>query len=353
MATQEGDVAVARKPTNPGSIPRLRKRLRPGGRIYYFYDTGGKPRKEIALGTDYGAAILEYARLEKSRTSSAIAAQVLTFEYVANKYMDEVVPTKSPATQKDNARELRQLLTFFNDPPGPLEAIEPKHIVQYLRYRSKTAKVRANREKALLSAIWNFARQSGYTSLANPCAGIKGNKETGRDTYIEDDMLASVYQHADQPLKDALDLFYLTAQRIGDTLKMDERHIIDDQLLIQQGKTSAKRRIEVVGELKVVIDRILERKKGHKIRSTRLVVMDNGQPMTASMLRGRFDAARMKAGIEKSAFQMRDLRAKAATDKEESTGSIRDARDQLGHTTVGMTEQYIRRRKGLKVLPTK
>ncbi|VVN50702.1 Tyrosine recombinase XerC [Pseudomonas fluorescens] len=344
---------MARRPTNPGSIPRLRKRLRSGGRVYYYYDAGDKPRREIALGSDYGAAIVEYARLEKSRAASALVGAVLTFEYVATKYMEEVVPTKSSTTQKDNARELKQLLIFFNDPPGPLEAIEPKHVVQYLRYRSKTAKVRANREKALLSAIWNFARQSGYTSLANPCAGIKGNKETGRDTYVEDEMFAAVYLHADQPLKDALDLFYLTAQRIGDTLKMDERDLLDNQLLIKQGKTSAKRRIEVVGELKVVIDRILERKKGHKIRSTRLVVMDKGQAMTTSMLRGRFDAARLKAGIEKSAFQMRDLRAKAATDKEESTGSIRDARDQLGHTTVGMTEQYIRRRKGLKVLPTK
>ena len=344
---------MARRPTNPGSIPRLRKRLRPGGRVYYYYDAGDKPRRKIALGSDYAAAIVEYARLEKSRAASALVEAVLTFEFVATKYMEEVVPTKSSTTQKDNTRELKQLLIFFNDPPGPLEAIEPKHVVQYLRYRSKTAKVRANREKALLSAIWNFARQSGYTSLANPCAGIKGNKETGRDTYVEDEMFAAVYLHADQPLKDALDLFYLTAQRIGDTLKMDERDLLDNQLLIKQGKTSAKRRIEVVGELKVVIERILERKKGHKIRSTRLVVMDNGQAMTTSMLRGRFDAARMKAGIEKSAFQMRDLRAKAATDKEESTGSIRDARDQLGHTTVGMTEQYIRRRKGLKVLPTK
>jgi hypothetical protein len=51
---------------------------------------------------------------------------------------------------------------------------------------------------------------------------------------------------------------------------MDERHPLDGQLLIQQGKTSAKRRIAVVGELKVVIDRIMERKKGHKIRSIRL-----------------------------------------------------------------------------------
>lgn len=344
---------MGRRPTRPDSVPRLRKRKQRSGKIYYYYDTGEKPRKEIPLGDDYGIAILEYAKLEKTRSSSALAEEVLTFAYVAGIYMREVVPTKAISTQKDNERELKQLLAFFNDPPGPLEAIEPKHVVQYLRYRSKTAKVRANREKALLSAIWNFARQAGYTTLANPCAGVKGNKESGRDNYVEDEMFEAVYTHADQPLRDALDLFYLTGQRVTDTLQMDERHIKNGQLLVQQGKTGAKRRIEIVGQLKEVIDRIMQRKAGQKVRATRLVVMDNGQPMTPSMLRGRFDAAREKAGIAKSAFQMRDLRAKAATDKEESTGSIRDARDQLGHTTVVMTEQYIRRRRGLKVLPTK
>ncbi|NUU39448.1 tyrosine-type recombinase/integrase [Pseudomonas sp. C2B4] len=156
-----------------------------------------------------------------------------------------------------------------------------------------------------------------------------------------------------QPLRDALDLFYLTAQRIADTLKMDERDIRDGQLSVRQGKTSMKRRIEIVGELKVVIDRIMARKSGYKIRATRLVVMENGQPMTTSMLRKRFDDAREAAGIPKADFQMRDLRAKAATDKEESTGNIREAMDQLGHTTVVMTEHYIRNRKGKKVTSTK
>ena len=343
---------MGRKPTRPGSIPRLRERKR-GATTYYLYDTGGTPRKEIPLGKDYGLAILEYAKLEKSRVSQALVQDVLTFEYVAQKYMLEVVPTKAPATQKDNARELKQLLSFFNDPPAPLEAIEPQHVGQYLRHRGKTAPVRANREKALLSAIWNFARTSGYTALANPCAGVKGNKESGRDIYVEDEMLAMVYMHADQPLKDALDLFYLTGQRIADTLKMDERDIRENQLAVQQGKTRTKRRIEVVGELKVVIDRILTRKAGHKIRTSKLIVMDNGQPMTSSMLRGRFDSAREAAGVEKSDFQMRDLRAKAGTDKAESSGDILQARDQLGHTTVVMTENYIRKRIGKKVTPTK
>lgn len=75
--------------------------------------------------------------------------------------------------------------------------------------------------------------------------------------------------------------------------------------------------------------------------------------MTSGMLRGRFDKAREDAGIPKSAFQMRDLRAKADTDKAESSGDILQARGQLGHTTVNMTEQYVRNRKGKKITPMK
>jgi integrase len=59
--------------------------------------------------------------------------------------------------------------------------------------------------------------------------------------------------------------------------------------------------------------------------------------MSVAMLRGRFDLAREAAGVEKSEFQMRDLRAKASTDKAESSRDILQARNQLGHTTVVMT----------------
>lgn len=120
-------------------------------------------------------------------------------------------------------------------------------------------------------------------------------------------------------------------------------------MAIRQGKTLAKRRIELIGELKLLIDRIMARKAGYRVRSTRLVVIGDGQPMTYHMLRGRFDKAR----IPKSAFQFRDLRAKGGTDTAESSGDILQARDQLGHTTVTMTEHYIRDRKGKKVKPTK
>lgn len=44
--------------------------------------------------------------------------------------------------------------------------------------------------------------------------------------------------------------------------------------------------------------------------------------MSVAMLRGRFDLAREAAGVEKSEFQMRDLQAKAGTDKAESSRDI-------------------------------
>lgn len=75
--------------------------------------------------------------------------------------------------------------------------------------------------------------------------------------------------------------------------------------------------------------------------------------MWAAMLQGGFDLARKAASVDKKLFQLLDLRAKAGNDKAESRSDIMQTRDQLEHTTVAMTEQYIRERKGKKVTPTR
>lgn len=342
---------MGRRPSKPGAIARLRERKR-GKVVYYYYDAGGSPRREIPLGKDYGLAIMKYAELERDRTADNLKQSVITFGYVAERYMVEVVPGKASASQHKNRQQMAKLKEFFNDPPAPLDAIQPQHVKQYLRWR-KDAPVSANREKALLSSVWNFAREMGYTAQANPCAGVKGYREDGRDVYVEDAMYKKVHDKACAGLRDAMDLAYLTGQRVGDTLRMDERDIREGFLFVTQSKTKAKRRIAIEGELAELIQRIMTRKAGHKVRATRLIVTEEGRPMTAHMLRGRFDKAREAASIPKDAFQFRDLRAKAGTDKAESSGDIMQARDQLGHTTVVMTEQYIRDRKGKKVSPTK
>ena len=350
VATQGRErVSMGRKSSKPGAIPRFRARPQKSGATFYYYDHGGKPRKETPLGGDYGLAIKRWAELEHATDIPAPA--VLTFKHVADAYLRDVIPTKAERTQRDNVKELAKLLEFFNDPPGPLDAITPKNVNQYLKWR-RPANVRAQREKALLSHLWNFALGEGYTEKPNPCAGIKAKGSKGRDAYIEDDQYAAIWQAAGPCLRDAMDLAYLTAQRPADVLRMDETHIRDEVLAIQQGKTGTKLRITVTGaSLPEVLARIRERKRGFKVHNTRLVVNRYGRPIGVNAISRQWSDACKAAGVV--GVQFRDLRAKAATDKEESTGNIRAAQKQLGHANVAMTEHYVRNRRGEKSSPTR
>lgn len=318
-------------------------------KTFYYFDTGGKPRKEIPLGSDFAMAVKKWSELQID--AKPAHQEIITFRYVSERYIRDVIPSKSPATQKDNLRELEQLYKFFDDPPVPLEKIEPINIRQYLDWRRV---IRANREKALFSHIWNKAREWGYTNLPNPCAGIRGFKEAGRkNVYVDDGMYNAVYAMASQPLRDAMDMAYLTGQRPSDVLKMTDHDIQDGAITVTQNKTGAKLRINIEGDLDKLIRRISERKATHKVRSFALIVDDSGKRLTACALRGHFDRARELAGIDKSKFQFRDLRAKAATDTAEFTGDIRQAQKQLGHSNITMTEHYVKSRKGERVNPTK
>jgi len=342
---------MGRKPTTNNNLPKgMRARRRPYG-TYYYLDTGETPRREISLGKDYVLAVQKWAELT---SASAPVADLITFRYVAECYIRDVLPTKARSTQADNIRELKQLYRFFDDPPAPLETIDPVHIRQYLDFRSE-AKVRANREKALFSHIWNYAREKGLTNRENPCRGVRGFKETGRDVYVDDEIYDLVLQHAELPLKDAIELAYLTGQRPGDVLKYSRSDIKDNELWIQQNKTGAKLRLRIEGQLDSLIKRISSR----KVMSLKLINTLEGTPLTKSMLRGAFDRARdaavkarpdLEAAIRQ--YQFRDLRAKAGTDKEELEG-MSAAKDQLGHSSEMMTRRYVRHRKGKLVSPTK
>lgn len=109
-----------------------------------------------------------------------------------------------------------------------------------------------------------------------------------------------------------------------------------------QNKTGKKLRIEVTGELAELIERILARLR--RIDGPALLADDDGQRLTYGALRSRFDKARAAAGVS---FQIRDIRAKAATDSED----LGHAQKLLGHRNRAMTEHYTRERKGEKVKP--
>lgn len=236
---------------NTNLPPRMRRRVQRSGRVFYYYDTGGKPRREIPLGPDYLAAVQKWAELEADFNTPA---PIVTFRDAAMRYVRDVLPSKAQRTKEDNIKELEILYEFFDNPPAALDLIEPQHIYQYRTWRIEKTRawlkkpaeaggVRANRELALFSHIFNYAREMGLTAAPNLSIGLRKTREHGRDVYVEDSLYAAVHKAADQPLRDAMDLAYLTRQRPADTLALDERDIRDDALEIQQGKTD-KRLIE-------------------------------------------------------------------------------------------------------------
>lgn len=326
---------MGRKRTRNHDLP---PRMHLKGRMFYHVSTDS-PRKWTKLSDDLALAKRLWAEIE----GDYYDPQDITFRAIAARYRNEVFPTKAAQTQRGNELELQRLEAVFG--VMPIEAIKPHHIKRYIEERGKVAKVRANREKALFSHVFNFAREHGYTDAPNPCAGVKGHREKGRNRYIEDDEFLSVWQKADPSTQDAMDLAYLSGQRPADLLKLNYSDIRNGELCLVQNKTGKPLRIAVEGELQILIERIL----GRESRSEgcdALLQDGNGQRLTSGALRSRFDKARAAANVS---FQFRDIRAKTATDTE----NLAHAQKLLGHKTRTMTEHYTRHRRGEKVSPLK
>lgn len=328
--------------------PRMykRSRKRKNGSVwtaYYYRDLLGK---DIPLGKDLDKARLKWAELEAKEKP----LDLRTMKGIFDRYIREVVPKKAPRTQKDNLAEIKQLRPMFDS--APIDSITPATIAGYRDARS--AKVRANREIATLSHVFNIAREWGLTTKENPCQGVRKNKEKPRDYYANDVVWDAVYRKAAQELKDAMDLAYLTGQRPADVLIMRKDDIDGGYLGVQQNKTHKKLRIQLTagGEansLGRLIAEIAARNAKHV--SSYLIVSRHGKRMTATMLRKRWDAAREKAksaaleiGDELLAekiggFQFRDIRPKAASE----IADVGEASLLLGHTKGDITERVYRR----------
>lgn len=364
---------MGRKPSRWTNLPRGMRARERGQKVHYYLDTGGKPRKEIPLGSDYVMAVKKWGELTSAQKPEG---GIITVRYVVGRYFNEVVPSKAPNTQRDNEQEKAWVLKFFDDPPAPLDSVEPQHIRQFMRWRAAEARkaaearnaarqakgaesapvpathgqVRANRAKALISHMWNYAREEGMTKLANPCTGVHRFKETGREEAPDDELVAKVMQHADKPLQFAMRLADIVGQRPSDVRGMSEAHIRDGLLHVTQGKTKMKLRIEAVGDLETLLAEIKEFKKSRRLHALALLVNEKGEPLTEEAMRYRFDKARRLAGIDKKAFQFRDFRAKVATATDDAAGT-KAAQAVLGHATEAMTADYIRHKVGKKVRP--
>lgn len=308
--------------------PRVTARRLKSKILYYYCKRDGG---RIPLGADPAEMRRRWAELETGIVDARLMSHVL------GRYRREALAAKAFRTQKENTRQLVTLGKAFGH--LSIEQVQPVHVRQYLDRRSK--KIAANREIALLSHVWNWAREQGLTARPNPCAGVRKNKERRREQYATDAAYKAVWQAAPDWLRDAMDLALLTSQRPGDVLKMTRQDIHDGCLWVRQGKTGQRVGVEVRGELARVVKRL-----GARQIASIYLVNDNGQPVTIWKLDHAFAAARKAAGHD---WQFRDLRAKAVTDEKD----LRTAQRRAGHASEVTTAEIYRRVKGDRVEPLK
>ena len=320
--------------------PRMTARKSKSGSVRYYYNKGGK---KISLGSDLNKARMEWVKYE----NGGVPQSQSSYAAVAERWEREAVnigrhgKQRSPKTQFEYARCLKNLYPAFKE--FQLEEIKPKHIREYLDKRS--AKVSANREKAVLSLIFNWARGKGITDVPNPCLGIEGNEERSRERYVTDEEYLSVWEKAVPELQDAMDLAYLTGQRMSDVLKMTRQDIKEGCLWVRQNKTGVRLGIRLEGQLQIVVERILARPRA--IPTMLLVSGNDGQKLSINQVWVRFHSALVSSGCPH--WQFRDIRAKSATD----AGNIAHAQRLLGHSTEATTAAVYRRVKGNVVSPLK
>jgi hypothetical protein len=144
---------MGRKPSRWANLPKgMRARPR-SQKIFYYLDTGEKPRREIPLGSDYVQTVAKWAELT-SRPAPPTEADPITFVDAVNGrgkvagYPKDVLPTKAPRTQQGNEDELVWLLTFFGDPPALLDSVEPVHVQQYMDWRVEQTRAAAEARNA-------------------------------------------------------------------------------------------------------------------------------------------------------------------------------------------------------------
>jgi integrase len=343
--------------------PKLRVYVKRGraGQVWtsYAYDMRGTGEPDIPLGNDRDEAIRRWDELHNR--APRIAG---TIEEAFGRWELEVLPGYGSAeTRRGYAKNMRQLRPVFG--AARWDEITLPALKGYLRKR--TAKVQANRELSLLSIVWNWARGEGLTDLVWPAHGMERSKwknpEQAREFEVTPEIFSAIYAEADRVLRDCMDLASATGMRLTDC-----REVLlpaGDVLRLKASKTGKKADFDLA--LSEVLPNLVARRRAVKASHLMLLSTPTGRPVSAGMLRSRWDAARLLArwrlGMEGDLAQPNSPQQRAAYGLAQAIGDmyLRDTRKMaaqsaesdeaaaglLQHSSVAVTRRHYRPRAKL------
>jgi integrase len=313
---------MGRKRTKDRHLP-TRVYLRAGS--YYFVDQLGKWHR---LGRDFGSAMTAYGRILED-------SPLRTMGDLFDRYQREIMPTKAPKTQRDNAHQLKRLRSVFaHMRPQELQTV---HVYQYRDRRGLQSKTGANRELELLSHVCSKARQWGAMTH-HPCMRVEKFRTPPRRRYVTDAEFDLVYALAPPMIQIAMDLALHTGLRRGDLLALTRDHLTEDGIVVNTAKTGKAMVIGWSPDLTAIV----ERAKAFEPQVRRhLICTKKGKAYSGdgfNSVWSRVMDAALKAGLAVR-FTFHDLRGKSASDDTLEASSKR-----LGHADPRITQRVYRRK---------
>lgn len=246
----------------------------------------------------------------------------------------------SPATRREYERIADTRLAHHFGGMA-ISAVLPSHVAVYLEKRKRDGHPHmGNRERAVLSAAYEFAMRQGWAN-GNPCRGVRRNRETPRRRYVSDAEFLEAFEAAPEPLQDVLALALLTGLRQGDLRALKREAVTEAGIAVEEGKTGKRKLIQWSEALKFFVRRAIERQEALAARPADPRKHRQARAVSPYVLTNRFGEPWTLAGLQ-TAFKrlgtdwhFHDIRAKAASDAEHNI---------LGHG-AGMLGVYLRHRK--------
>ncbi len=300
----------------------------------YYYVTSTLPRKWIKLGADLAKARIKWAEIENSGNAAVTVGALVDAWFDAPK--ETPLAESTLRCYRSVATQLRE---FFGQ--SPAAEIEPHHIAAWLDNHASRA--RANLGKALLSNAMDLAVRRGLRH-DNPCKHIARLRVPGRSRYITDEEYKAIRAQANDILRAAMDISYVTGARISDVLAIRIQHWTPDGLMIRQIKTGKLQLFKRTPILEQAIDQA--RRIPRPVRGLYLLTTRKGQPYKYSTILTWWNKATESAKVDNANFH--DIRGKSATDAKRAGV---DYQALLGHTTRAMSDRYIKLEQAQVVEP--
>lgn len=307
----------------------LLDRMRWKSGAYWHVVTRAGRQHWSRLGTDYRAALREWTRLE------GLQADVRTVAQAIEAYLLE--RDLAPKTRQGYENSAGRLVPWIG--ACYLDEVSRRDVRAWLHARS--APVSANRDLALLRAVYSHAVECGWCE-ANPASGVSRRRESPRRRVATPAELAALSAVATPIWRALLAVAVLTGMRPGELRTLSRAALTQDGIELRRSKTGAESLILWTPALSAAIEPALAAQDPPTLW---VFPSRKRRPYSEHGITTVWQRLCERAGIE--GLQLRDLRRTAATEAE----SLEAASALLGHGSVAITRRVYRVRD--RVSPTR